>query len=82
MNPGFSVMLTRLTSWRTRLLVQVGNIESSLLHALSLLESVERRKVVVYINAMTNGPDERSPLLQNGHAEGQQDEPEVRILAT
>ena len=27
---------------------------------------------------MTNGSDERSPLLQNGHAESQQDEPEVQ----
>ena len=28
---------------------------------------------------MTNKPDERSPLLQNGHAEDQQDEPEVQL---
>ena len=28
---------------------------------------------------MTNRSDERSPLLQNGHTEGQQDEPEVRV---
>ena len=28
---------------------------------------------------MTNEPDERSPLLQNGHAEDQQDEPEVQL---
>ncbi len=32
----------------------------------------------LYISEMTNGSDERSPLLQNGHAAGQQDEPEVR----
>ena len=34
------------------------------------------------MNEMTNKSDERSPLLQNGHAEGQaedqQDEPEVQ----
>ena len=30
---------------------------------------------------MTNGSDEQSPLLQNGHAENELDEPEVRNLA-
>lgn len=37
----------------------------------------KKKAVFLSINEMTDGSNERSPLLQNGHANGQQEEPEA-----
>lgn len=67
----------RQSCWR----LLVGNLESSSPHNLFLPQSVENRTVLLCLSEMTSRSDERSPLLQNGHSESQQDEPEVRFLA-
>lgn len=55
----------------------VGNIKMLFLPQTSATSCSKKQAVFLSINEMTDGSNERSPLLQNGHANGQQEEPEV-----
>ena len=67
----------RQSCWR----LLAGNIKSSSPHNLFLPQSIENPTVLLCLSEMTSRSDEQSPLLQNGHAESERDEPEVRNLA-